>query len=147
MDQLTDAELHELLLRVDTTGFPGDIEALWRVERVRYRETLKRIPPAKDPSATLLDLRSSRPWLPFFQVLLGYRQIVLNTAYPESGFVADGLTVAGDRKAAGRRPADVRMSVFDVERDAFPPPGRIVRRCAMPGSSRTPCDRPDGDDG
>jgi len=114
VDRLSDPQLRELLMRVDTSGFPADLEQLWTVERVRYRETLRRIPPAPGGSATLLDLGSSRPWLPFFQVLLGYRHIVLNTSYPDSGFVDDGLTVHGEP------PADVRMSVFDVERDRFP---------------------------
>ncbi len=114
VDELSDPQLRKLLMRVDTSGFPADLEQLWTVERVRYRETLCRIPPAAGGSATLLDLGSSRPWLPFFQVLLGYRHIVLNTSYPDSGFVDDGLTVHGEP------PADVRMSVFDVEKDRFP---------------------------
>jgi len=116
VDRLTDVQLHELLLRVDTGGFPADIEDVWRVERLRFRETLRRIPPAADDRANLLDLGSSRAWLPFFQVLLGYRRIVLNTTYPESGFVEDGLRVCD------APPVDVRMSVFDVERDEFPHP-------------------------
>jgi len=102
------------MLRVERAGFPADLEGLWGVERVRYRETLRRIPPAANAEAALLDLGSSRPWLPFFQVLLGYRHIVLNTSYPGSGFVDDDLGVAGVPVA------DVRMSVFDIERDAFP---------------------------
>lgn len=114
VDNLSDDELHELMMRVDPTGFPGDLEQLWRIESGRYRQTLRRIPPAADESASLLDLGSSRPWLPFFQELLGYRRIVLNTAYPDSGFVDDGLTMRG------APPAEVRMSVFDIERDAFP---------------------------
>jgi SAM-dependent methyltransferase len=116
VDNLTDRQLHDLLLRVDTTGFPADLEHLWRVERLRYRETLRRIPPARHDRATLLDLGSSRPWLPFFQVVLGYRHLVLNTAYPDACFVDDGLTVRGEP------PADVRVSVFDIERDPFPFP-------------------------
>lgn len=114
VDRLSDAELRALLMRVDTKGFPADLAHLWNVERLRYRETIRRLPPAADKHATLLDLGSSRPWLPFFQLVLGYRRLVLNTSYPDSGFVADGLTVDGDA------PADVRMSVFDVERDVFP---------------------------
>ena len=114
VDELTDPQLRELMLRVDSTGFPGNLDQLFQVERVRYRETLRRIPPAAHPEATLLDLGSSRPWLPFFQGLLGYRKIVLNTCYPESGFVEDRLAVACAPSA------DVRMSVFDVERDPFP---------------------------
>jgi len=114
VDRRTDAQLHELLLRVDTAGFPADLEEVWRVEGERFRETLTRIPPATDDRSSLLDLGSSRAWLPFFQVLLGYRRIVLNTNYPESGFVDDGL------KVEGAPPADVRKSVFDVERDEFP---------------------------
>jgi SAM-dependent methyltransferase len=116
VDNLTDQQLHDLLFRVDTTGFPGDLEHLWRVERQRYRETLRRIPPARHDHETLLDLGSSRPWLPFFQVVLGYRHIVLNTAYPDAHFVDDGLTVRGEP------PADVRVSVFDIECDRFPFP-------------------------
>ncbi len=116
VDELTDPQLRELMLRVDSTGFPGNLDQLFNVERVRYRQTLRRIPPAAGSGATLLDLGSSRPWLPFFQVLLGYRHVVLNTSYPESGFVEDGLSV--DRAPT----ADVRVSVFDVERDPFPHP-------------------------
>jgi SAM-dependent methyltransferase len=116
VDRLTDAQLHELLLRVDTGGFPADLEDVWRVERLRFRETLRRIPPAADDRSTLLDLGSSRAWLPLFQVLLGYRRIILNTCYPESGFVDDHVHVGG------APPVDVRMSVFDVERDEFPHP-------------------------
>jgi len=114
VDDLTDAQLHELLLRVDTVGFPADLDEVWRVEHVRFRETLRRIPPAANDRSCLLDLGSSRVWLPFFQVLLGYRRIVLNTNYPKSGFVDEVLRVRG------APPADVRMSVFDVERDEFP---------------------------
>jgi len=114
VDRLSDERLKELLLRVDADGFPADLEQLWEIERIRYRETVRRVPPACDESAALLDLGSSRPWLPFFQVLLGYRRIVLNTRYREAGLVDDGLSV---RDA---EPADVSMSVFDVERDPFP---------------------------
>jgi len=114
VDRLSDAELRDILLRVSADSFPADLEHLWRVEHVRYRETLRRMPPARDDCRRLLDLGSSRPWLPFFQVVLGYRDIVLNTSYPDSGFVADGLTVRG------AEPARVRMSVFDVEREEFP---------------------------
>src|SRR3990172_10432819 len=114
VDDLTDAQLHELLLRVDTAGFPADLDEVWRVEHLRFRESLKRIPPAANDRSTLLDLCSSRAWLPFFQVLLGYRRIVLNTNYPKSGFVDDGLRVRDAPRA------DVQMSVFDVERDEFP---------------------------
>ena len=116
VDHLSDEQLHDLLLRVDAKGFPADLEELWQIERLRYRETLRRIPPARSEDARLLDLGSSRPWLPFFQVVLGYRHIVLNTNYPKSGFVEDGLTVRGEE------PADVRVSVFDVERARFPHP-------------------------
>jgi SAM-dependent methyltransferase len=114
VDRLTDVEVHDILLRVDTDSFPAKLEHLWHVEHVRYRETLRRIPPASEGTRRLLDLGSCRAWLPFFRIVLGYENIVLNTSYPGSGFVADGLTVRG------ARPADVRMSVFDVERDAFP---------------------------
>jgi len=114
VDRLTDARLRGLMLRVNTTGFPADLQHLWSVERARYRETLRRIPPAAGTDSALLDLGSSRPWLPFYQVLLGYRNITLNTSYPKSGFVDEGLSIAG------AEPADVRVSVFDVERDEFP---------------------------
>ncbi len=114
VDRCSDAQLRELMMRVDATGFPDDLQRLWGVERIRYRETLRRIPPADGKHFSLLDLGSSRPWLPFLQVLLGYRHLVLNTSYPASGFVDNGLTVRGDA------PADVRMSVFDVERELFP---------------------------
>ncbi len=114
VDQLSDDQLHDLLLRVDTAGFPADLEELWSIERLRYRETLRWIPPAPGASASLLDLGSSRPWLPFYQVLLDYQHIVLNTSYPESGFVTEHLAV-NDAPAA-----DVSVSVFDIERDVFP---------------------------
>ena len=116
VERVSDEDLRRLMLRVDEVGFPADLEHLWRVERVRYRQTLRSVPPAATEGATLLDLGSSRPWLPFFQVLLGYRNIVLNTSYPESGFVEEGL------KVAGAPDADVRVSVFDIERDSFPHP-------------------------
>lgn len=116
VDRLSDGELYELLMTVNAEGFPADIEQLWRVEKCRYRETLRRIPPAGSPRAALLDLGSSRPWFPFFTELLGYRRLVLNTAYPESGMVDPRLV------ADAPGPLDVSMSVFDVECDPFPYP-------------------------
>ncbi len=113
-ERLSERDLRETLFRVDATGYPADLDHLWRVESVRYRETLRRIPAADNAHTRLLDLGSSRAWLPFFQLVLGYRDIVLNTRYPESGFVAEGVGVRG------APPADVRVSVFDVERDEFP---------------------------
>ncbi len=114
VDRLSDDKLRDILLRVDVDGFPADLHHLWRVERVRYRETLRRIPPARNGESTLLDLGSSRAWLPFFQLVLGYRRIVLNTSYPASGFVREDTTVEG------APPADVAVSVFDVEREDLP---------------------------
>ncbi len=116
VDRLSDDELYALLKTVDTDGFPADIDQLWHVERNRYRETLRRIPPAANPKATLLDLGSSRPWFPFFTKLLGYERLVLNTAYPESGMVDPRLGVSN------AVPPHVSMSVFDVECDPFPYP-------------------------
>jgi len=116
VDRLSDDELYELLMTVDTDGFPADLDQLWQVERARYRETLRRIPAATDPGATLLDLGSSRPWFPFFTKLLGYQRLVLNTAYPESGMVDPRLVVSTSV------PPHVSMSVFDVECDPFPYP-------------------------
>ena len=114
VDRLTDPELRALMLRVDASGFPADLEQLWEAEPVRYRQTLRRIPPAANDRAMLLDLGSSRQLLPFFQEVLGYKRIVLNTSYPDSGFVEPGLSIRG------ASPADVQVSVFDVERDPFP---------------------------
>jgi len=114
IETLDDVGLRRLMMRVDADGFPADLAALWDAERVRYRETSQRIPPARDDRDVLLDLGSSRPWLPFLQELLGYRRLVLNTAYPDSGFVEDDLRVKDAPQA------DVRMSVFDVERDRYP---------------------------
>lgn len=114
VDQLSDDQLHDLFMHVDTAGFPADLEELWSIERLRYRETLRRIPPASGASASLLDLGSSRPWLPFYQELLGYQHIVLNTTYPESGFVTENLALTGGPSA------DVSVSVFDIERNEFP---------------------------
>ncbi|MEK6798825.1 MAG: methyltransferase domain-containing protein [Planctomycetota bacterium] len=114
VDQLSDEELRNLLLRVDSAGFPAKLPDVWRAERVRFRETLRRVPPAKQGNERLLDLGSSRAWLPFYQLVLGYRRIVLNTSYPDSGFVREGTLVAG------ADPCDVRVSVFDVERQRFP---------------------------
>jgi len=111
---LTDDALREVLFRVDATGFPSDLAHLWEVEHQRYRETLRRIPPARDAEAAILDLGSTRAWLPFFQSVLGYRRMVLNTNYPDAGFVDESVRVRG------AVPADVRVSVFDVERDEFP---------------------------
>ncbi len=54
------------MLRVDATNFPGNLHHLWEIEHVRYRETLRHIPPARNDRAALLDLGSSRPWLPYF---------------------------------------------------------------------------------
>ncbi len=114
VDAYSDAQLFALMQRVNTDGFPARLEDVWRAERVRFRETLRRIPPATSADAAILDVGSSRVWLPFFQVLLGYRRIVLNTSYPDAGFVNDSLHV---KEAPA---ADVRMSVFDLERDEFP---------------------------
>lgn len=102
------------MMRISLEGFPATLDDVWRVERQRFRETLGRIPPASDAHFTLLDLGSSRAWLPFYRELLGYRGIVLNTAYPDSGFVAERLAIDGIAVDG------VRMSVFDVERDEFP---------------------------
>lgn len=114
VDRLSDAELREIFFRVDTEGFPSDLDQLWKVEGARYRQTLRRIPQAADGASAILDLGSTRAWLPFLQLVLGYRRIVQNTNYPESGFVGEEVRVRG---AEG---ADVRVSVFDVERDEFP---------------------------
>lgn len=111
---MSDEALRALMMRVDATDFPADLEETWRIEKTRFRETLRRIPQAKSPSAVLLDLGSTRAWLPFYQVLLGYKNIVLNTAYTDAQFVNDGCTVKG------AFPANVRVSVFDVERNEFP---------------------------
>jgi SAM-dependent methyltransferase len=100
--------------RVNADGFPARMEDVWCAERVRFRETLRRIPPAHQSNSSILDLGSSRVWLPFLQELLHYRNIVLNTSYPDSGFVSDSLRVAE------ARPARVTVDVFDVERDEFP---------------------------
>ncbi len=116
VDRLSDDELYELLMTVDTDGFPADLDQLWQIERMRYRETLRRIPAATHPDATLLDLGSSRPWFPFFTKLLGYQRLVLNTAYPESGMVDPRLSTNTSV------PPHVSMSVFDVECDPFPYP-------------------------
>lgn len=114
VDDFSDAQLFALMQRVSTDGFPARLEDVWRVERVRFRETLLRIPPAANTQSSILDLGSSRAWLPFFQVLLGYRRIALNTSYPDAGFVSDSLRVID------AEPAEVSMEVFDVERDEFP---------------------------
>jgi len=114
VDSVSDDELRALMMRVDTAGFPVKLEDVWQVERVRFRQTLRRIPKADSPHAALLDLGSSRAWLPFYHELLGYREIVLNTAYPDSGFVEQRLSIDGANTRG------VRMSVFDVERDEFP---------------------------
>ncbi len=114
VDRLDDLQLRDVLLRVDTRGFPADLERLWDVERVRYRQTLRRIPKADGEHRRILDLGSSRAWLPFLQIVLGYRHIVMNTSYPESGFVSETMSVRG------APPADVQISVFDIERQAFP---------------------------
>jgi len=114
IDGYSDEQLFALMQRVCTDGFPARFEDVWRAERVRFRETLRRIPPAASANASILDLGSSRVWLPFFQELLGYRRIVLNTSYPDAGFVSESL------KVEGARPANVSMEVFDVEREEFP---------------------------
>jgi len=114
VDAYSDEQLFALMQRVSADGFPARFEDVWRAERVRIRETLRRIPPAASADSSILDLGSSRVWLPFFQELLGYRRIVLNTSYPDAGFVSDCLRVEG------AQPADVGMEVFDVERDEFP---------------------------
>ena len=111
---LSDEQLRALMMRVDDAGFPATLADVWRAERVRFRQTLRRIPPADRATAALLDLGSSRAWVPFYRELLGYHEIVLNTAYPESGLVDERLPIDG-ADARG-----VRMSVFDVERDEFP---------------------------
>lgn len=114
IESWTPQRMRELMLRVDQRDFPANLEHLWDVEQERYIETCRRIPPAVSTESRILDLGSSRPWLPFIQVILGFRQIVLNTSYPDSHFVDDGLTIRGEPDA------DVRVSVFDVERERFP---------------------------
>ncbi len=114
IDACSDAQLFALMQRVNTDGFPARLEDVWRAERVRIRETLRQIPPAASTNSSILDLGSSRAWLPFFQVLLGYRHIILNTSYPDAGFVSDSLCVEN------AEPAEVSMEVFDIERDEFP---------------------------
>lgn len=136
VEQISDHDLRDLLMRVDVTGFPADLDHLWHGERVRYRETLRRIPPADAIAASasaandsaytdndsvpndlpvLLDQGSSRPWIPFFQELLGYQRMVLNTFAPDSGFVDKGIKIRNAKTTA-----DLSVSVFDVERDRFP---------------------------
>lgn len=114
VDALSDDQLFALMRRVNIDGFPARLEDVWRAERVRIRETLRRISPASSNRASILDLGSSRVWLPFFQIPLGYHNITLNTSYPQAGFVSDSLVVEGTE------PANVRMEVFDVEREEFP---------------------------
>jgi SAM-dependent methyltransferase len=114
VDRLGDEELREILLRADPAGFPADLNEVWKVEHGRIRETLRRIPPAYGPEARLLDLGSTRAWLPLYRIVLGYERIVLNTAYPESGFVDPAMHIRG--VDAGR----AQMSVYNVERDPFP---------------------------
>lgn len=114
VDALSDDALKELMLRIDATGFPADLHKTWERERLRFRETLRRIPLAGKSDARILDLGHTRPWLPFFQVLLGYRIITLNTAYPDAGFVDPRGVITGTERA------NVEVSVFDVERDDFP---------------------------
>ncbi len=116
VDRVSDAELHEMMLRVDVTRFPGDIEQLWRIERQRYRETLRRIPPAEHSESRLLDLGSSRPWAPFFRILLGYSHLALNTKYPDAFFVEPQLPIHGVDTSS------ITMPVFDVETDTYPFP-------------------------
>jgi len=114
VDSLSDEELRALMMRVNTDGFPVALVDVWRVEHLRFRETLRRIPHADHDHTALLDLGSTRAWLAFYRVLLGYEEIVLNTCYPTSGFVDESLSIA---EADTSR---VRMSVFDVERQEFP---------------------------
>jgi SAM-dependent methyltransferase len=114
VDSYSDAQLFALMQRINTDGFPARLDNVWSAERVRFRQTLRRIPPATNANSRILDLGSSRAWLPFFQVLLGYRQIALNTSYPEAGFISDSLRVNG------AKPVDVGMEVFDIEREEFP---------------------------
>lgn len=114
VDALTDAQLFAMMSRVNTAGFPARLEDVWRVERGRIRETLRRIPPARHANASILDLGSSRVFFPFFRLLLGYQRVVLNTSYPDAGFVSDDLSLT---EHDGPSP---QMSIFDVERDEFP---------------------------
>ncbi|MCB9851230.1 MAG: class I SAM-dependent methyltransferase [Phycisphaerales bacterium] len=113
VDELSDAELYAMMMRVDTTRFPGDLDALWRVEKERYRKTLRRIPPSADANARVLDLGSSRAWIPFFRILLNYRHLALNTKYPDAYFVEPKMHIEGVNTD------DITMPVFDVETDSF----------------------------
>jgi SAM-dependent methyltransferase len=113
VDAYSDLQLFALMQRIDTDGFPARLEDVWRAERVRFRETLRRIPRAASKDAAILDLGASRAWLPFFQVLLGYKNVVLNTSYPDAGFVCDRLTAETDLPPA-------QLSIFNVEREEFP---------------------------
>lgn len=114
VDAVSDTQLFAMMNRVSADGFPARFEDVWRTERVRFRETLRRIPPAISPNSPLLDLGSSRVFYPFFRVLLGYLRTVLNSSYPDAGFVNGNLAIKGE---TGPPP---EIAIFDIERDEFP---------------------------
>lgn len=80
----------------------------------RYRQTLRALPPDFSGQAKMLDLGAGRQWLPFYELVLGYRNITLNSKYHDTS------ELSGDLKVSGIDDTNIKVSVFDVERDSFP---------------------------
>lgn len=113
VDQLSDAELLEILHQLDRRGMRVPLATATR-EVQRYRCTARAIPPNVSGTGRLLDLGAGRQWLPFYECVLGYRHISMNTLYPDSA------ELTGDLRVDGVSDLEVDVSVFDVERDVFP---------------------------
>lgn len=113
VDQLSDQDLCSILQRLDRTGMRVPLSAALK-EIPRYRNTLKALPPDPAGHLKVLDLGAGRQWLPFYEIILGYRNISVNTKYSDSSEWAGSLNVSGVDDA------EVEVSVFDVELDPFP---------------------------
>lgn len=62
----------------------------------------------------MLDLGSGRQWLPFYEIVLGYRRITLNSKYEDSAELSGLLSVQGVGDT------EVEVAIFDVELDRYP---------------------------
>jgi len=113
VDQLSDQDLSAILQRLDRTGMQVTLQSSLK-DIPRYRQTLRAMPPDFSGQSKMLDLGAGRQWLPFYEVVLGYRDITLNSKYPDTSELSGNLVVSGIHDA------NIKVSVFDVERDSFP---------------------------
>ncbi len=113
VDRLTDQDLCSILQRLDRSGMRVPLSAALK-EIARYRHTLQALPADPTGELKILDLGAGRQWLPFYEIVLGYRNLTVNTKYPDSSEWTGSLDVSGVDDA------HVDVSVFDVEQDLFP---------------------------